>query len=108
MDPPPQSTIASTAGAVADAGWVSSILPDYFSYWNHHGQNSIFNDMNYRNPVIDKLIDTARFEPDPQKYDEEVRRFVTLNTQAGFSTLPVACHQRPKRQFEGLTRLHQV
>jgi peptide/nickel transport system substrate-binding protein len=28
--------------------------------------------------VMDKLIDAARFEPDPQKYDEEVRRFISL------------------------------
>lgn len=54
------------------------ILPDYFFYWNYHGQNSIFNTMSYQNPVMDKLIDTARFEPDPQKYDEEVRRFISL------------------------------
>jgi peptide/nickel transport system substrate-binding protein len=54
------------------------ILPDYFFYWNYHGQNSIFNDMSYQNPVMDKLIDTARFEPDPAKYNEEVERFITL------------------------------
>jgi peptide/nickel transport system substrate-binding protein len=54
------------------------ILPDYFFYWNYHGQNSIYNDMNYKNPAMDKLIDTARFEPDPKKYDEEVERFITI------------------------------
>ena len=27
---------------------------------------------------MDKLIDAARFEPDPQKYNEEVERFITL------------------------------
>ena len=26
------------------------ILPDYFFYWNYHGQNSLFNDMNYQIP----------------------------------------------------------
>ena len=27
---------------------------------------------------MDKLIDTARFEPDPQKYNEEAERFISL------------------------------
>jgi peptide/nickel transport system substrate-binding protein len=54
------------------------ILPDYFFYWNYHGQNSIFNTMSYQNPAMDKLIDAARFEPDPRKYDEEVERFIAL------------------------------
>ena len=53
-------------------------LPEYFFFWNYHGQNSIFNDMSYQNPAMDKLIDAARFEPDPQKYDEEVEDFITL------------------------------
>ncbi len=57
-------------------GWL--VVPDYFFFWNYHGQNSIFNDMSYQNPVMDKLIDTARFETDPQKYKEEVESFITL------------------------------
>jgi peptide/nickel transport system substrate-binding protein len=54
------------------------LSPDYFFYWNYHGQNSLYNDMNYQNPVMDKLIDTARFETDPKKYNEEAERFITL------------------------------
>jgi peptide/nickel transport system substrate-binding protein len=57
------------------------VLPDYFFFWNYHGQNSIFNDMAYKNPVMDKLIDTARFEPDPKKYDAEVEQFISLAFQ---------------------------
>jgi peptide/nickel transport system substrate-binding protein len=57
-------------------GWL--VVPDYFFFWNYHGQNSIFNDMSYQNPAMDKLIDAARFEPDPAKYDEDVKRFITL------------------------------
>ena len=34
--------------------------------------------MSYQNPAMDKLIDAARFEPDPKKYDEEVEDFITL------------------------------
>jgi peptide/nickel transport system substrate-binding protein len=60
------------------------ILPDYFFFWNYHGQNSLFNDMSYQNPVMDKLIDTARFETDPQKYDAEVEQFIAL----AFSDVP--------------------
>jgi peptide/nickel transport system substrate-binding protein len=53
--------------------------PEYFFFWNYHGQNSIFNDMSYQNPAMDKLIDAARFESDPHKYDEEVENFVNLS-----------------------------
>ena len=52
--------------------------PDYFFFWNYHGQNSIFNDMNYQNPAMDKLIDAARFETNRQKYEEEVEGFITI------------------------------
>ena len=52
--------------------------PEYFFYWNYHGQNSMFNTMNYQNPAMDKLIEAARFEPDPQKYTEEVEGFITI------------------------------
>jgi peptide/nickel transport system substrate-binding protein len=53
-------------------------FPEYFFYWNYHGQNSLFNDMSYQNPAMDKLIDAARFERDPKKYDEEVEGFITI------------------------------
>ena len=52
--------------------------PEYFFYWNYHSQNSLFNTMNYQNPAMDKLIEAARFEPDPQKYTEEVEGFITM------------------------------
>jgi peptide/nickel transport system substrate-binding protein len=52
--------------------------PDYFFFWNYHGQNSLFNDMSYQNPSMDKLIDAARFEADPQKYQEEFEGFITI------------------------------
>jgi peptide/nickel transport system substrate-binding protein len=54
------------------------ILPDYFFYWNYHGQNSLYNDMSYQNPAMDKLIEAARVERDPKKYDQEAERFITL------------------------------
>jgi peptide/nickel transport system substrate-binding protein len=52
--------------------------PEYFFFWNYHGQNSIFNDMSDQNPAMDKLINAARFEPDPKKYQEEVEDFIAL------------------------------
>jgi peptide/nickel transport system substrate-binding protein len=52
--------------------------PEYFFFWNYHGQNSIFNDMSYQNLAMDKLINAARFEADPQKYQEEVEDFIAI------------------------------
>jgi peptide/nickel transport system substrate-binding protein len=53
-------------------------VPEYFFYWNYSGQNSIFNTENYQNPAMDKLIQAARFETDPQKYPEEVEGFIAI------------------------------
>src|SRR5258707_9414207 len=57
-------------------GWI--IYPEYFFLWNYHGQNSLFNTMNYQNPAMDKLIEASRFEPDPQKYKEAVEGYITM------------------------------
>ena len=57
-------------------GWLN--YPEYFFFWNYHGQNSIFNTMSYQNPAMDKLIDAARFETDPQKYKEEIVGFIQI------------------------------
>jgi peptide/nickel transport system substrate-binding protein len=62
--------------ANAFGGWLN--FPDYFFYWTYHGQNAIFNTMSYQNPAMDKLIDAARFEPDPAKYREEVEGFIKI------------------------------
>ncbi len=53
-------------------------FPEYFFFWNYHSQNSVFNTENYQNPAMDKLIQAARFEPDPQKYREEVEGFIAI------------------------------
>jgi len=53
--------------------------PDYYFYWTYDGvNNSVFNDMNYVNPNMDKLIEAARFEPDKSKYDDEVKGFIKI------------------------------
>jgi len=62
--------------ANAFGGWLN--FPDYFFYWAYHGQNAIFNTMSYQNPAMDKLIDAARFETDPTKYQEEVEGFIKI------------------------------
>ncbi len=64
-------------------GWLD--YPDYFFFWNYHGNNSIFNVMSYQNPEMDKWIDAARFESDPAKYDSAVREFLTI----GMNDVPI-------------------
>lgn len=57
-------------------GWLN--YPEYFFYFCYHGDNRLFNTMSYRNPEMDKLIDAAAVETDPQKYAEQVRSFVKM------------------------------
>ena len=53
--------------------------PDYYFYWTYDGvNNSVFNDMNYVNPEMDKLIEAARFEADPDKYADDVKGFIQI------------------------------
>ena len=60
----------------AFGGWLN--YPEYFFFWNYHGQNAVFNTMSYQNPEMDRLIDAARFETDPKKYAELVRGFTQM------------------------------
>jgi peptide/nickel transport system substrate-binding protein len=62
--------------ANAFGGWLN--FPEYFFYWNYHGQNAIFNVASYQNPAMDKLIDAARFETDPTKYQDECEGFIKM------------------------------
>jgi peptide/nickel transport system substrate-binding protein len=57
-------------------GWLN--YPEYFFFWAYHGQNAVFNTMSYRNPAMDKLIEAARFEADPKKYEQAVAGFIDL------------------------------
>jgi peptide/nickel transport system substrate-binding protein len=53
--------------------------PDYYFYWTYDGiNNSVFDDMNYKNAEMDKLIEAARFETDPAKYADEVKGFIKI------------------------------
>jgi peptide/nickel transport system substrate-binding protein len=57
-------------------GWLN--YPDYYFFWGYHGQNALFDTMSYQNPAMDKLIDAARFEADPEAYDDEVKKFIRM------------------------------
>ncbi|WP_029004950.1 ABC transporter substrate-binding protein [Azorhizobium doebereinerae] len=58
------------------SGWLD--YPEYYFYWNLHGNNSIFNISAYKNPEMDKLIDTARFSADKAEYAAAVKAFIAL------------------------------
>ena len=60
----------------AFGGWLN--YPEYFFFWNFHGQNAVFNTSSYQNPDMDRLIEAARFETDPKKYRELVRGFAKI------------------------------
>jgi peptide/nickel transport system substrate-binding protein len=57
-------------------GWLD--YPDYFFFWNYHGNNSIFNVASYQNKDMDKLIDGARFTQDALTYETNVRAFLEM------------------------------
>ena len=58
------------------SGWLD--YPEYYFYWNFHGNNSIFNISAYKNPAMDALIDKARFTTDTAEYDRTVKEFIAL------------------------------
>ncbi|RAI43854.1 ABC transporter substrate-binding protein [Rhodoplanes roseus] len=61
------------------SGWLD--YPEYYFYWNLHGNNSIFNISSYKNPAMDRLIDRARFTEDKAEYVKAVTDFITLCMQ---------------------------
>ena len=58
------------------SGWLD--YPEYYFYWNFHGNNSIFNISAYKSPEMDALIDKARFTEDASEYEATVKDFVSL------------------------------
>jgi peptide/nickel transport system substrate-binding protein len=58
------------------SGWLD--YPEYYFYWNFHGNNSIFNISSYQNKDMDALIDKARFTEDPAEYEAAVKAFIAL------------------------------
>lgn len=58
------------------SGWLD--YPEYYFYWNLHGNNSIFNISSYQNKEMHALIDKARFTTDAAEYDRCVKDFITL------------------------------
>jgi peptide/nickel transport system substrate-binding protein len=55
-------------------GWLN--YPSTSSSGATTAQNAVFNTMSYQNAEMDKLIDAARFESDPKRYDQHVRAFI--------------------------------
>jgi len=58
------------------SGWLD--YPEYYFYWNLHGNNSIFNISSYQNKEMDALIDKARFTTDTADYEKSVKAFIAL------------------------------
>jgi len=58
------------------SGWLD--YPEYYFYWNLHGNNSIFNISSYQNKEMDALIDKARFTTDAAEYEATVKAFISL------------------------------
>jgi peptide/nickel transport system substrate-binding protein len=58
------------------SGWLD--YPEYYFYWNFHGNNSIFNISSYQNKEMDALIDKARFTTDTAEYEKTVKEFIAL------------------------------
>jgi peptide/nickel transport system substrate-binding protein len=92
-----KATLDKIAGANWGAAYVSKKLPflinvyggwydypDVYFYWAYHGLNNVFNTASYQNPAMDKIIDMARSEDDPTKYNQDVVEFVQL----AFDDLP--------------------
>jgi len=57
-------------------GWLN--YPEYFFFWCYHSQDAVFNTMSYKNPEMDKLIEAARFDTDPKKYQQDVYGFIDM------------------------------
>ena len=57
-------------------GWLN--YPEYFFFWCYHSQDAVFNTMSYKNPAMDKLIEAARFDTDPKKYQQDVYGFIDM------------------------------
>jgi len=58
------------------SGWLD--YPEYYFFWNLHGDNSIFNISAYKNPAMDELIERARFTEDKAQYEQSVKDFIAL------------------------------
>jgi peptide/nickel transport system substrate-binding protein len=57
-------------------GWLN--FPENFFFLNYRSGDALYNTMAYQNPAMDKLIDTARFDNDPQTYRNAVEGFIKL------------------------------
>lgn len=57
------------------SGWAN--YPEYFFFWNYHGQNAIFNTMSYQNPEMDRYIAGAMHAKTSEEYEKNVKALIT-------------------------------
>lgn len=58
-------------------GWLN--YPDYFFFYAYHGQDATFNGGSYKNPEMDKLIETAlKSKPGKEDYEKAVQGFIQM------------------------------
>lgn len=57
------------------SGWAN--YPEYFFFWNYHGQNAVFNTMSYQNPEMDRYIEGALQADTPEAYEKNVKALIT-------------------------------
>ena len=82
------------------SGWLD--YPEYYFYWNFHGNNSIFNISSYQNKDMDALIDKARFTDDPAEYETAVKAFhrALHARRAGDSAQPADPRRRDAEEHQ--------
>lgn len=68
-------------------GWLD--FPDYYFFWNFHGNNSIFNISSYQSAEMDRMIDAARFAQDASIYKSNVESFIAL-AEKDAPVIPIA------------------
>ncbi len=58
-------------------GWLN--YPEYFFFYAYHSQDATFNGGSYKNPDMDKMIETAlASEPGKPEYDANVKGFIKM------------------------------
>ena len=84
------------------SGWLD--YPEYYFFWNLHGNNSIFNISAYKNEAMDRLIDRCPLHRRPRRIRQE-REGVRRLCIAGGADHPAQPADPRRRDAEGGRRL---
>ena len=84
------------------SGWLD--YPEYYFFWNLHGNNSIFNISAYKNEAMDRLIDRAALHRRPRRVRQE-REGLRRALHAGGAGHPAQPADPRRRDAEGGRRL---